>query len=205
MERLQAPSRPRQSVRPIGLRGPAKLPTGPRMYAMAPERRGAGAGPPPPGFVGGSTSNSEWIGYVAMAKVMHDPLDPRQPPFFGGVSWGYQIPLLGTYTRELGSAVADYIVYGPHEDIIIRLQTRRFHEGFGATKTGLDVLQRSQLAERGTVVDVFEGTFMDADPGNKDKTNSSPVLEAACAVFRDAIAGTERGSHIYLGTSQARG
>jgi hypothetical protein len=121
------------------------------------------------------------------------------------VSWGYQIPLLGTYTRELGSAVADYIIYGPREDIIIRLQTRRFHEGFGAAKTGADVLQRAQLGSRGIVIDVFEGTFLDADPGNKDKMNSSPVLEAACAVFRDAISTTERGNPITLGVSQARG
>jgi hypothetical protein len=205
MERLQAPSRPRQSVRPIGLRGPAKLPTGQRMYAMAPERKGAGAGPPPEGFVGGGTSGSEWIAYVALAKVMNDPPDPRQPPYHGGVSWGYQIPLLGTYTRELGSAVADYIVYGPHVDIIIRLQTRRFHEGFGATKSGLDVLQRAELNTRGIVIDIWEGDFMDADPGNQDKLNSSPVLESACAVMRDAISVTERGSPIYLGTSQARG
>jgi hypothetical protein len=209
MERLSQPSRPRQSVRPIGLRGPSKLPTGPRLYSGQPERRGAGAGPPPEGFVGGSTSGSEWIAYAAAAKVMNDPPDPRQPSpgggYWGGVSWGYQIPILGTYTRELGSAVADYIFYGPRIDIIVRLQTRRFNEGFGASKTGLDQLQRAQLGRMGIVVDIWEGGFMDADPDNRDKLNSGPVLQAACAIMRDAISSVERGSPIFLGTSQARG
>jgi hypothetical protein len=205
MERLSQPSRPRQSVRPIALRGPSKLPTGPRLYSAAPVRRGAGAGDPPVGFVGGSTSASEWIAYVAAAKVTNDPPDPRQPPYWGGASWGYQIPLLGTYTRELGSAVADFIFYGPHMDIIVRLQTRRFHEGFGADKTAADLKQRGELGTRGIVIDLWEGAFMDADPENRDKLHSSPVLQAACAIMRDALSVTERGSPIFLGTSQSRG
>ncbi len=199
------PQRPRQSVRPIGLRGPSKLPTGQRLYSQSPVRKGAGAGQPPTGFVGGSTSGTEWIAYLALAKVLKDPIDPRKPPFWGGSSWGYQIAMLGTYTRELGSAVADYVYYGPRVDLIIRLQTRRFHEGFGPSQQGGDVLQRTLLSGNGIVVDIWEGDFIDADPSNRDKLNSAPVLQAACAVMRDAISVTERGSPIFLGTSQSRG
>jgi hypothetical protein len=175
------------------------------MYSRAPERKGAGAGPPPPDFVGGTTSGSEWIAYFALAKVLKDPPDPRQPPFFGGVNWGYQIPVGGTFTRELGSAVVDYVYYSPHGQIFIRLQTRRFHEGLGPAQQGYDVLQRSLLGTQGIVVDVYEADFIDADPTVAKPYESDVVLQAACAVMSDAIRLTERSSPIFLGTSQARG
>jgi len=206
MERLAQPLkpiRPRGEARPIGLKRPATLPTGWRQFSRAPERRGAGAGDPPPGFVGPTTSGSEWIVYVAMAKVLHDPPDPRQPPFFGGKDWGYQIGILGTFTRQLGSAVVDFVYYAPHERIFIRLQTERFHEAFGAAQTGYDVIQRALLGEQGRVVDIYESRFIHADARGGNPLYSSAVLQAACIAVKEALGLIEYGNPISLGTSVA--
>lgn len=199
--------RPRPIVSRVPTQGISRLPTGPRLYSGEPLRLGAGAGEPPPGFVRATTSASEWVLYVAFAKVLKDPENPRQPPYFGGVTWAYQLPLLGTFTRELGSAVADYVIYRPRSDkkIIVRLQTRFFHEGHGPVTQGYDVLQRALLETQGDVIDVFEGSYMDADPAVKDKLSSNSVLQAACGVAHDTLNLIERLSPIVAGTSQARG
>jgi hypothetical protein len=196
--------RPRQSARPIGLRRPATAPRGPRLYSR-PEARVAGAGEPPPGFVGPTTSRSEWICYVAFAKVLRDPPDPRQPPFFGGTNWGFQIGVLGTYTRQLGSAVVDFVYYAPRERVFIRLVTERFHEAFGPAQQAYDVIQRALLGSQGRVVDIFESHFLYADPATKDPLYSDAVLEAACVQVKNALGLIEQGNLVTLGTSRSRG
>lgn len=202
--RLSPLKRPKQAARPIGLRRPATVPQGPRLFSR-PEKRIAGAGDPPPGFVGPTTSASEWIVYTAFAKVLRDPPDPRKPPFFGGRDWSYQIGILGTYTRQLGSAVVDFVYYGPRERIFIRLQTERFHEAFGPAQQAYDVIQRALLGQQGIVRDIWESSFLYADPTADSPLHSDAVLQAACIQVKNALGLIEKGSPITLGTSRSRG
>lgn len=181
--------------RPPRLRRPSRLPTGPRLYRLSTDpTRIVGPGEAPTGFVGATTSKSEWIIYWALAKVLGDPPDPRRPPYFGGRDWGYQIAALGAFTRQLGSAVIDFVVFRPEEQIGIRIQTSRFHDAAGPTQQGYDALQVVALGRRYRVIDIFEQDFID-----------DPTGQAAVVVVKEALGLTQRAPTISTGRSTAKG
>lgn len=190
---------PRSEQRPPKLADLRDMPVihglGPEVlgFRHAVQRIGAGPGNPPPGFVGATTSLTEWIFYWAMAKVFHDPVDPRKPPFFGGRDWGYQLAT-GAFTRQIGSAVIDFVFYANRVRVAIRIQTARFHDAVGALKQGYDRIQLVTLQSQGwRVQDVYEMDFI-----------HDPSGQAAVIVAKEAIGLIQRPSTITTGRSEAR-
>jgi len=149
------------------LRTATRLPRGPRMYTQ-PTTFTGGPGKPPPGFVVGQTSASEWNLYWAFAKVFGEPVDPRKPPFQGGFPyWGYQVSYMGAYRRAPGSAVVDYVIYNGASRIGVRLQTLRFHSMADAQKKAFDSLQKFDLDQYASIVDIFEEEVLGDPSGAK--------------------------------------
>jgi hypothetical protein len=167
---------------PRELRGPSEL----KLW-VEPERN-VGPGDAPAGFVQATTSKSEWIAYWALAKVMQDPPDPRNPPYYGGQTWGYQVALDGGRSRK-GGSVADFIVWLPSEPIVIRLVTERFHVAAGPTKTALDRAQAFRLEKYASVRDLYEQDII------ADRTG-----EAACRKVVELLGGRERINPALAGT-----
>src|SRR5690606_21060611 len=90
------------------LREPSKLPQGPRLY-KTPRDKGyiSDFMTPPPGFVGGQNSVTEWPPYLALSKIFGLPVDPRSGPFIGEPNvWGYQVG-----GSQLGQSKIDFVVY----------------------------------------------------------------------------------------------
>lgn len=139
---------------------------------FAPIREGEGPGEPPEGFVGGTTSKTEWYVYWACLIL----LGPE------GVVWTYQESFAGG--RHIpGGAVADFVIYMPMQTIIVRVQTWQFHFAQGAEKIQTDVEQKIMLHSiwgEEIAIDVYEQHFIHDDTGRA-------VLE----VMKDAIAGIE--------------
>lgn len=128
------------------LRKKAGLPTGPRFIPKHEELM-SGPGLSPTGFVvGGQNSESEWPPYWALATIFKNPVDPRIPPFFGGYpEWGYQVPMGGSHTRELGTSVLDYVIWAYGAPIAIRLQSERWHVQTDSRKHAYDAFQKFNL------------------------------------------------------------
>ena len=182
---------------------PPKLPKAPVVRALGPEFAGGrrpatvvfGPGEAPPGFVGPTTSRSEWVCYWALAKIENDPVDPRTPPFFGGRNWSYQRAVLGDWLRAPGSAILDFLYYTNRGRIGIRIQTRYFHVAQPPQQKAFDRLQRARLEQNGIrVSDVYEDDFID-DPSGR----------AAILVLKEAIGLRERLDPIASQRSLARG
>lgn len=140
----------------------------------------SGPGEPPLGFVGGTTSKTEWYVYWALEKL----LGPE------GVTWTFQEAFAGG--RHIpGGAVLDFVVYTPKYRILIRVQTWRFHLGGGGEKIALDLEQKINLFTpygEELVIDIYEQYFL------WDKTGKA-VLD----VVQDAINGIEWPSPISTG------
>ncbi len=163
---IKAPTGLKQIVKIPRLRTISKIPIGPRVLHQPVEYIG-GPGKPPPGFVVGQTSASEWNLYWAYAKAFQDPPDPRKPPFVGGKDWGYQVSYLGAYRRAPGSAVVDYILYLGNIRVGVRLQTIRFHYLTNAYKQEYDFTQQFQLMRLTRVYDVQEEDVLGDPTGSK--------------------------------------
>lgn len=162
-----------------------------------PTKRGGYVGPvtePPPGFVRGTTSASEWMFYHALAKVMGFPEDPRQPPFIGmpGI-WSYQ-KAFDEGRRQAGGAIIDFIVYAgdrSFQDVAFRIQTEYFHIYADQEVQTHDQLQKERLSAFMRVVDVYDNDFV------WDQTN------AACIVLiKEALAGQQFVDPIAAGTAE---
>ena len=159
--------RPQKMKRPPHIRGFTVFSTGPRLLGLAKDPQIiAGPGLPPPGFVGPTTSASEWVLYWALAKVFDDPENPRLPPFLGGRDWSYQISVEGG-RRERGGSVVDMVIFLPGEKIGVRLQTERFHVFAGPKKQSYDLIQEKNLSRFMTIRDVFEQDILPAGDGSK--------------------------------------
>ena len=179
---------PRMGTIPQSQQGPRAL-----RLTVTPERLSIGPGEPPPGFVTATTSASEWIAYWASSRVFHDPPDPRKPPYFGGLHWGYQKALDGG-RREQGGAVIDYIYWLPGETIGVRLQTARFHDAAGPEKEALD---RAQLLSLSWIWGV---TIKDLD---EQEIIADRTGEAAIRRLVELLGGRERINPGVAGTYRA--
>lgn len=159
------------------------MPTGPFVLGLGlkPIVQG-GPGEPPAGFVGGTTSKSEWYMYWAYEILLGKE----------GEFWGYQQSFLGG-RHNPGGAVADFVLYMPKQNIIVRLQTWRFHFALGAEKIATDMEQKINLFSpfgEEIVVDVYEQDFI------WDETGKA-VLE----VCKDSIEGREWNNPLATGTT----
>lgn len=148
--------------------GPPKRPQAPR-FVPKDEYIVNGPGEPPPGFLDGQNSLTEWIVYWSLAKIFRNPADPRIGPFFGAYpDWGYQVAALGGFVRALGSAVVDFVVYQGRTMIAIRVQTEFFHIYTSSKKQAYDEIQRARLEKAGmTVVDLYDQDILGDPSGQK--------------------------------------
>lgn len=172
------------------LPGPPKKPQAPR-FVPPHEYLIGGPGDPPPGFLTGQNSLTEWYVYFALAKIFDDPKEYRNPPFYGGRDWGYQIARLGGFTRALGSAVVDFVVYQGATVLGIRIQTERFHTYAGSRRHAYDIVQRGNLEGNGlSVVDVYD-----------DQILGDPSGQKAVIAMKKAIGRLEKISPVTAGTA----
>jgi hypothetical protein len=154
---------------------------GPEVLGLArgPEQQREGPGEPPEGFVGGTTSRTEWYVWWALEKLCK-PL---------GIEFTYQSSFSGG--RHIpGGSVVDFVIFMPLYEILLRVQTYRFHFVLGSDKQQYDVEQKIELSDNiGTVVvDIYEQDFIDDETGRK-------VL----AVVRDALNLHERPNPLATG------
>jgi hypothetical protein len=98
-------------------------------------------------------------------RILDPEKDPRQPPFYGGQDWQYQSAELGTYSRELGSAVVDFLITLSYPFIVFRIQTFRFHLATDAKKQAYDRIQLNNLSNKFLVVDLYSQDFLSDDTG----------------------------------------
>lgn len=124
---------------------------GPRILGLGQHvTQSTGPGEPPEGFVGGTTSRSEWYLYWAFTKI----LGPE------GLQWSYQQGLLGS-RHVPGGAVVDYVVYQGSVALLVRLQTYRFHLSADADQQVHDIEQFIALSSPDAIViDVYEDQFL---------------------------------------------
>jgi len=195
---MERPRQPRTPAKPKGIRTPPRVPYGPSILrSIQKETYGSGYGEPPPGFVVGQTSVTEWISYWSLAKIFDDPKDPRMPPYFGGRDWGYQIDRLGGYVRAVGSAVIDFVVYYAVTTIGIRIETERYHLFADSRRHAYDLLQRAELERSGiTVVDVYDTDLL-GDPSGQKAIIAMKRAIGMLEPVNPIIAGTAlRGSRL---------
>ena len=184
----------RDVVRPPTLRVPAALPKGPRLYSEPSDLGYKGpTSEPPPGFVRGTTSKTEWMIYHALSRVLGEPKDPRQPPFIGMPGmWAYQ-KAWDEGRRAPGGSVIDFVVYSGSysmHDIALRIQTEAWHLYTDYENQAHDALQFARLSEYMEVIDLYDFDFA------WDQTN-----QAACILIRDALNGRISPNPITSGTT----
>lgn len=180
------------------LRTLAKLPEGPQIVqAIRRPDFQSGPGEPPPGFLNGQNSRVEWVAYWALAKIYGTPLDPRQGPFTGGPpNWQYQTPLMGSYRRQLNSAVVDFLIDGEPKPVAIRLQTEFFHLITDAAQQARDRTQRMELENYGPVIDVYDFELIGE--------NDNETAQKAVTTMKAAIGRIERPDPIASGQIRRR-
>jgi hypothetical protein len=149
-----------QNLPSLGGNPPTPTGTG-KMMSRGPRVLGGGAtsvagpGEPPAGFVGGTTSRSEWFIYWALEKL----LGPE------GVQWVFQESRQGGRHR-LGGAVVDFIIYLSGLAIGVRVQTYRFHFNVDPAKQASDAAQLIALTDDSTIIiDIFEQQYIDDETG----------------------------------------
>ena len=184
----------RRPVRPPRLRSFPVMPRGPRLYKLDPDHAKSGPGDPPPGFVTATTSGSEWLCYWAIAKVLKWPKDPRQGPFTGWPGlWAYQWDVEGGRAQR-GGQVADFVIMPGNVvdgEILIRVQTSRYHVHTDYTKQASDAILQTRLARFGRVVDIWEQDFV------HDKSGQAVILE-----IKKALWGGKSSDPLSAGTAK---
>lgn len=173
----------RRPTRPPRLRSFPVLPEGPVLYQVRDDAYDSAYLQffvPPPGFLTFTNSASEWTIYVAIAKVLGWPRDPRKGPYVGWPGlWTYQAPVEGGRAAR-GGQVIDFVVHGTSGsmgEIAIRIQSERYHQFTDAVKHAVDETLRVRLARYGRVVDVFEQDFM------QDRSGQAACVEVKRAIF----------------------
>lgn len=189
MEVFKTEYRPPPPIRPFTIR-----PIGPRALHLGSKPRNISGGPgdPPMGFVGPHTSATEWIIYWALAKIFHDPVDPRKPPFIGSRNgvWTYQTEESGGRNTP-GASVTDFVVTFNGKTIGIRLETERWHIYQTATVQMRDFYLRTHVRANDNVVSIYDQDFI-----------GDPTGHAACVVVANAIKGDVLGSPQGSGTGR---
>lgn len=170
--------------RPLKPARPTQRPTGPKMFRP-------GTKPmilndwmnPPPGFLNGNNSLSEWLIYKSLTLI----LGPEQ-----NGAWQYQ----GKINAQLpGGAKPDFVVTQSSRPLALRVQTERFHIAVSSFKQFNDDEQRIQLGRQGyDVCDIYEEHYINDETG-----------KAALKVTNDCLNGRQRANPIRQHTSLARG
>lgn len=182
------PSGTRKVARPIRPPdGNTILPGGARRFGVtqSPILVG-GMGPPPDNFLTGNNSPEEWAIFWACEKLMGPP----------GERWQYQ----GKVNAQMpGGIKPDFVIYQEPRNIIIRVQSERYHQQVDSWKAAYDVEQRLALERNfmNTVIDVFPEYYMLDDFGPL-------TAKASIATVQEAMQGRQRADPRQTRTSWAR-
>ncbi len=160
-------------------------PRPPAVFASGKQRQIlSGPGLPPPGFIIGTTSLSEWYIYWAFTKVKGRP---------GENSWGFQIDAGGGRGTK-GGAVIDFVVWDQEPRLAIRIQTERYHIAVPGRVQAYDETSKRMLERIGyKVIDIYEEHFI------RDKSGQMAIV-----LVKEALQGKQRPSPITLPQSRAR-
>lgn len=187
----------REVARPMRLRTPSAMPRGPRLYAEPKDKGYKGpVDEPPPGFLMGTTSETEWRVYHALARVLGQPENPYVGPFIGAPGvWTYQ-KAWDNGRRSPGGSVIDFLVYGgtgsrADTDVAFRVQTEYFHMYTTSDVHEHDAMQLARLSEFMRVVDIYDDDFM------FDPTNQATII-----LIKEALAGNTFPNPVTHGTTQ---
>lgn len=180
----KAPDGAVRFARPLKAPRATQRPTGPKMFRP-------GAKPillvdwatPPPGFLNGNNSISEYMIYKALSLLL-GPESEGNWLYQGKVGMG-GLP---------GGSKPDFVVF-QQPPLAIRIQTQRYHEMIRAARQNYDDEQRIQLMRSGyNVVDIHETDYINDLTG-----------KAALALTSDALQGKQRPNPVRMHTSLARG
>ena len=190
-----------------GVGKPAKLPsikkfavrpTGPEHLKLGqyPTRIGIGPGEPPEGFVVPTSHNSktEWLIYWALATLLDDPKDPRQPPFNGSRTGQWVVQIFEQGGRVPGGSVTDFAVQTPTGWIGIRVDSERWHTMAGPNQQIRDLFLKTHVKSLQKVITVYEQHFIE-DSGPQG------TGQAVCRVVALALKGIELPNPIRAGTA----
>lgn len=197
---IDRPRQPKTAPKLPSIRKNVVRPTGPRALRIVEQYIG-GYGEPPPGFVRGQTSITEWICYWGLFKIGDPRADPRQPPFFGLPGFfEYQSAQMGGYVRALGSAVVDFLVHLGQRMVAIRVQTEFFHQFTDNRKQAQDRIQRANLMRNLDVIDIYDQDLL----GDPSGAKAIVTLKRALNLIEtpDPVLSGEaiRGSRLKVGT-----
>lgn len=166
----KAPPPSKHQGRPLpDLAQPQIHPRGPAVLHLG-QKRQTGAGGPgakPPEFEGPQT---EWVWHYASRKL-YEPTEHLgvfdQP--WGGITWAYQVPEGGGFTRDVGSSVSDFEYNQDGGLIIVRIEGFYDHvQRGGAAQQARDNYLIAHAGWGGDrVVRVGDDEFMDDITGNK--------------------------------------
>jgi hypothetical protein len=180
-------------------RGATAFPEGPKLYSVyATPTRIVAWGEPPPGFVIGTTSATEWAAYwaldIVMKRIIGYVKDVRQPPFDGFPPyWGYQVPMLGGRTIS-GGAVIDLTVNINGMFLLIRVVTDHWHIMTNSGKLMRDAQQLNilnRLGRQQLVIDVLERDLIGDSTG-----------KGAIQAMTTAVQETSRPNPAFIGTAR---
>lgn len=169
------------------LRKPAARPRGPALYKLnqTPRRLDNLFLNPPLTFDSPTTSNQEWIIYLAMALVTHSPKEPWLPPFNGGDDWQYQAEIEGA-RRIRGGQVVDFVY---QERIGLRLQTTYWHLQQDSAKYFQDLALATTQQALPVMIDLWDHTYLPVGDGRR-----------ACSVVALALKEIQLPNPFRLGT-----
>jgi hypothetical protein len=174
-------------------------PTGPRHLHLGqrPTRIGIGPGEPPPGFVISTAHNSktEWLVYWAIATLLDDPHDPRQPPFTGSRLGNWTVQVMEDGGRVSGGSVTDFQVKTPTGWIGIRVDTERWHTMAAPNQQLKDLFLKTHVKALQKVITIYEQHFIE-DSGPQG------TGQAVCRVVALALRGIELANPIRAGTAR---
>lgn len=130
----------------------------------------SGPGDPPDGFVGGTTSKTEWYIYWALTKV----LGPEEEG-----EWSFQNSMLGGRSTR-GGAVVDFVVNMEPMYIGLRVQTFQYHFSDNSYQKMHDREQLFALSDWDfIVVDILESDFI------HDATGAAAIQVVLAAIRQE--------------------
>lgn len=184
------PPPPPTGPRPLpDLAMPVGRPRGPLHLGLGQKRRtGAGGPGDAPADFGGS--QPEWVWHWASRKYFYsrERIDPRQPPFDGGISWQFQVEEGGRHTRAAGASVTDFVYLGPGANVLVRIEGTYFHLEQGGAQQARDLYLIAQAGLAGDrVVRVNDTQFMG------DATGATAIRLLADVLANRAPIGQAQG------------
>lgn len=145
----------------------------------------------------GQVSLDEYWMYLAFAIAFNDPPRPLKPPYKGGMSWSYQVPVLlrnQIVPREAGGDIVDFVLYLAAAKWAVRLQSE-LHVfdvfGGGAKQRARDLFSAGHIQGYEKIIDIYSQNFM------WDRTGQAAIMTA-----KDCMRGEAQPNPVIFGTAR---